>query len=60
VRTEEDNPLVLSAELRQKVAQTGAGFRVSNVQTQQELLDAQRVRERLLAMLLEGIGCMEC
>jgi hypothetical protein len=52
VRTKEVNPLALGAELRRKVAQTGAGFRVSNVQTQQELQDAQTVRERLLA----GIG----
>ena len=51
VRTMSDNPMALAAELRRKVAQTGAGFRVSNVQTQQELLDAQTVRERLLAML---------
>jgi predicted permease len=51
VRTMSDNPMALAAELRRKVAQTAAGFRVSNVQTQQELLDAQTVRERLLAML---------
>ncbi len=51
VRTISDNPMALAAELRRKVAQTAAGFRVSNVQTQQELLDAQTVRERLLAML---------
>jgi ABC-type antimicrobial peptide transport system permease subunit len=46
-----ENPMALAAELRRKVAQSAAGFRVSNVQTQQELLDAQTVRERLLAML---------
>jgi putative ABC transport system permease protein len=51
VRTKEDNPMTLAQELRRKVAQAAAGFRVSNVQTQQELLDAQTVRERLLAML---------
>jgi len=51
VRTKEDNPMALAQELRRKVAQAAAGFRVSNVQTQQELLDAQTVRERLLAML---------
>jgi putative ABC transport system permease protein len=33
------------------VATAGAGFRVSNAQTQQELIDNQTVRERLLAML---------
>jgi len=51
VRTKETNPQALGAVLRRKVAQAGSGFRVSNVQTQQELLDAQTVRERLLAML---------
>jgi predicted permease len=51
VRTISDHPMALAAELRRKVAQTAAGFRVSNVQTQQDLLDAQTVRERLLAML---------
>jgi predicted permease len=51
VRTKEDNPMALAQELRRKVAEAAAGFRVSNVQTQQELLDAQTVRERLLAML---------
>jgi putative ABC transport system permease protein len=51
VRTRADDPLALGAEVRRKVAQAGAGFRVSNIQTQQELLDAQTVRERMLAML---------
>ena len=51
VRMRGGDPLTLGAELRRKVAQAGAGFRVSNVQTQQELLDAQTVRERMLAML---------
>ena len=51
VRTREDNPMAMAQELRRKVAQSGAGMRVSNVQIQQELLDAQTVRERLLAML---------
>ena len=43
--------MAMAQELRRKVAQTAAGMRVSNVQTQQELLDAQTVRERMLAML---------
>jgi putative ABC transport system permease protein len=38
-------------ELRKAVATASAGIRVSNVRTQQELIDAQIVRERLLAML---------
>ncbi|WP_446743855.1 ADOP family duplicated permease [Silvibacterium acidisoli] len=40
-----------AGELRKAVAASGAGIRVSNVQTQQELIDGQTVRERLLAML---------
>ena len=51
VRTAGEEPMAMAGELRRKVAQAGAGFRVSNVQTQQELLDAQTVRERMLAML---------
>ena len=51
VRMKDGDPQALGAELRRKVSQAGAGLRVSNVQTQQELLDAQTVRERLLAML---------
>jgi putative ABC transport system permease protein len=38
-------------ELRKAVAAASAGIRVSNVRTQQELIDGQTVRERLLAML---------
>ena len=37
--------------LRKAVSQARAGFRVNNVRTQRELVDAQTVRERLLAML---------
>ena len=51
LRTKVDNPMTLAAALRRKVAAAGVGLRVSNVQTQQELLDAQTVRERLLSML---------
>ncbi len=51
VRTKEDNPSALETDLRRKVSQADAGFRVSSVETQQELLDVQTVRERLLANL---------
>ena len=51
VRTKDGNPMAMAQEMRRKVAQAGMSFRVSNIQTQQELLDAQTVRERLLAML---------
>lgn len=64
VRTRGKNPPTMGMTVRRGLAQ--AGFRVSNVQTQQELLDVQTVRERLLArlaiffsvvaLLLAGIG----
>jgi putative ABC transport system permease protein len=50
VRTTVPNPMTMAAEMRRKVAAAG-GFRVSNVETQQSLIDNQTVRERLLAML---------
>jgi putative ABC transport system permease protein len=55
-----------ASELRKAVSAASAGIRVSNVRTQQELIDRQMVRERLLAtlglffaavaLLLAGIG----
>jgi predicted permease len=51
VRTTAPDPMALAQEMRRKVAAAGAGFRVSNVETQQELIYNQTVRERLLAML---------
>jgi predicted lysophospholipase L1 biosynthesis ABC-type transport system permease subunit len=54
VRMAGSDPTALMAragELRKAVAAAGAGIRVSNVRTQQELIDGQTVRERLLAML---------
>ena len=51
IRTMASDPMAMAAEMRRKVAAAGAGFRVSNVETQQELIDNQTVRERLLAML---------
>jgi predicted permease len=44
-------PMARAGELRKAVAAASAGIRVSNVRTQQELIDGQTVRERLLAML---------
>jgi ABC-type antimicrobial peptide transport system permease subunit len=43
--------LARAGELRKAVTAANPGIRVSNVRTQQELIDAQTVRERLLAML---------
>jgi predicted permease len=51
LRTSGINPLSLSTTLRRLVAKTNPAYRVNNVQTQQELVDNQTVRERLLASL---------
>jgi putative ABC transport system permease protein len=51
VRTRNQNPVALESVLRQEVHKAQAQFRVSNIRTQQEILDAQTIRERLLAML---------
>jgi predicted permease len=51
VRTSGANPLALASVLRREVPRIRSEFRVSNLHTQQELIDAQTVRERLLAML---------
>jgi putative ABC transport system permease protein len=45
------NPLSLATTLRRLVAKTNSAYRVNNVQTQQELVDSQTIRERLLASL---------
>jgi predicted permease len=51
VRTAGANPLALASALRREVPRIRSEFRVSNLHTQQDLIDAQTVRERLLAML---------
>jgi putative ABC transport system permease protein len=51
VRTTAPNPLALASTLRQAVPQFRAEFRVSNIRTQKEIIQAQTVRERLLATL---------
>jgi hypothetical protein len=51
VRTSGSNPLALASVLRKAIPQARAGFRVSGLRTQSELVRAQTVRERLLAML---------
>jgi predicted permease len=51
VRTSGSNPLALASILRQEVPQMRPEFRVSNIRTQQEINQAQTVRERLMAML---------
>jgi putative ABC transport system permease protein len=51
VRTYGANPLALASTLRREVPATRPEFRVSNIREQAELVRAQTVRERLLAML---------
>jgi putative ABC transport system permease protein len=51
VRTSSYNPLALASILRTEVPRARPEFRVSNIRTQAELVRAQTVRERLLAML---------
>jgi putative ABC transport system permease protein len=51
VRTASDNPLAMASILRREIPRARPEFRVSNIRTQQELIESQTVRERLLAML---------
>src|SRR5262249_33152029 len=51
VRTASTNPMALASTLRREVSRAGNEFRVSNIRTQEELVRAQTLRERLLAML---------
>jgi ABC-type antimicrobial peptide transport system permease subunit len=51
VRTSAANPLAMASALRQEVRRARSEFRVSNIRTQTDLVLAQTVRERLLAML---------
>jgi predicted permease len=51
VRTLSANPLALAATLRREVPRARPEFRVSNIRTQADLVRAQTLRERLLAML---------
>ena len=52
VRTSGSHPLALASVLRKAIPQARAGFRVSDLRTQERtLVRAQTVRERLLAML---------
>ncbi len=51
VRTSSADPLAMVSALRLAVPQIRPGFRVSNIRTEQELVDRHTIRERLLAML---------
>jgi predicted permease len=51
IHTDAQNPLALTASLRQLIAQRHNGLRVSNITTQLDLFRNQTIRERLIAML---------
>jgi predicted permease len=51
VRTSSANPMALGSTLRREIPRAGSEFRVTNILTQEELVRAQTLRERLLAML---------
>jgi putative ABC transport system permease protein len=51
VRTASRSPLALVPTLRRAISAAAPGLRVSGVNTQQEFIDEQTIRERLLAML---------
>jgi predicted permease len=51
VRTASAEPLALGSTLRTEVARARPGFRIGNVYTEDELVQTQTVRERLLAAL---------
>jgi predicted permease len=58
VRTTATNPLALASTLRQEVPRVHAQFHVSNIRTQEEIDEAQTIRERLLAMLAFFFGAV--
>jgi putative ABC transport system permease protein len=51
LRTAERDPMTMADAMRRKMSELGMSFRVSNVTTEQELINDQTVRERLLASL---------
>jgi len=51
IHTDAQNPLALADSLRQLIAQSHNGLRVSNITTQLDLVRDQTIRERLIAML---------
>jgi predicted permease len=51
IHTNAQNPLGLADSLRQLIAQSHNGLRVSNITTQLDLVRDQTIRERLIAML---------
>jgi hypothetical protein len=58
VRTYASNPRALASTLRQEVPRVRVQFHVSNIRTQEEIDQAQTIRERLLAMLAFFFGAV--
>ena len=58
VRTKNANPAALASLLRQEVRQARSEFRVESIRTQDELVRAHTIRERLLATLSVFFGVM--
>ena len=58
VRTSASNPLALASILRKEIPRARPEFRVSNMRTEQELIDSQTVQERLLAILARFFGAV--
>jgi ABC-type antimicrobial peptide transport system permease subunit len=58
VRTTAANPLALASMLRQEVPRVNARLHVTNIRTQQEIDQAQTIRERLLATLAFFFGAV--
>jgi putative ABC transport system permease protein len=58
VRTSASNPLALASMLRQEVPRVNAHLHVTNIRTQEEINQAQTIRERLLATLAFFFGAV--
>jgi putative ABC transport system permease protein len=58
VRTAGPNPVALATILRRAISAARPDFFVSNVRTQNELVDSHTVRERVLAMLAVFFGAV--
>ncbi len=51
VKVRSNDPLQIAQSIRRTLAESHSGFRVDTIRTQDQLIDADVVRERLLAML---------
>jgi hypothetical protein len=56
VRTSASDPVPVASLLRKEIPRVRPEFRVSNIRTEQELIDSQTIRGRLLAMLGRFFG----